>query len=74
MMRTVDIQYYSTILFARPSGWEGAARILDFGNLLTEYMYSNSVAQADYFASRSDWEAVGADLFRAMREISYVPD
>lgn len=55
----------SSFLFARPSFWEGAARILDFGNTLTEYNQSLAPEQADYFALSADWKAVGRDIRRS---------
>ena len=49
-------------LFARPSFWEGVARILDFGNVLTEYNKSLTPQQADALAMRADWVTVGEDI------------
>ena len=49
-------------LGARASIFEGAARILDFGDTLTEFNQSVSPEQADATAMRADWETVGADL------------
>jgi hypothetical protein len=49
-------------LFARPSFWEGAARIIDLGDTLTEYNSSLSGQQADRNALRADWRAIGHDL------------
>lgn len=58
---------YSFFLFARPSFVEGAARILDFGDTLTEYNRSSSEAEADYNALLADWSAVGQDMRDALR-------
>lgn len=59
---------YSRILFATPSFSEGVARILDFGNTLNEYNYSPNSETADQNAIMADWNQVGADLRRAIRE------
>jgi hypothetical protein len=53
-------------LFAKPSFWEGWARIFDFGNKLTTYNYAVTDEEADFIAMKSDWETVGADLTSAM--------
>lgn len=57
-------------LFARPSFLEGAARVIDFGDTLTEFNTSLSPQQADYLALQSDWCAVGDDLREAVRQFS----
>ena len=57
----------AAILFARPSAFEGVARILDFGDTLTEYNTANSPEQADVLALWSDWLAVGDDMWWAIR-------
>lgn len=57
---------HTDLLFARPSLLEGAARTLDMGSAFTQYNALPSPEQADFVALRSDWEAVGADLQRAM--------
>jgi hypothetical protein len=56
---------YSFLLFARPSFIEGAARIFDFGNSLTEYNYSENGEQADALALRADYEAIAGDMRKA---------
>ncbi len=61
-----DYNDYTVFLFARASFLEGMARLLDFGNTLTEYNESTSPEQADYFALRADWRAVGQDLQRSV--------
>ncbi len=58
---------YSQFLFARPSFLEGAARILDFGDTLSEYNRSPTEADADFNALYSDWLAVGDDLRNAVK-------
>ena len=60
---------YSSILFASPSIVEVAARILDFGDTLTEYNRSPTPEEADANAIRADWNAVIDDLARAFREV-----
>jgi len=61
---------YFGFLFARPSFLEGVARALDLGGTLQEYNSSRSPEQADALALEADWRVVGADLLRAMRELS----
>jgi len=56
-------------LFARPSLLAGAAALMDFGNTLFVYNESTTPEQADYFAAKSDWVAVGNDLRRAIKEL-----
>lgn len=53
---------YTDFLFARPSFVEGVARILDFGNTLSEYNVALTPEQAGTLALVADWLAVGADL------------
>jgi hypothetical protein len=57
---------FTTLLFARPSFFEGAARILDFGNTLTEYNTSESPAEADSRAMLADWKAIRGDMLKAL--------
>lgn len=59
---------YSKFLFATPSFSEGVSRIVDFGNTLSEYNYSQSAESADCNAILADWNQVGADLNRAISE------
>jgi len=58
---------FTDLLYARPSFAEGVARIIDFGNTLSDYNVSPSSEEADFRALESDWRAVGADLKRAIR-------
>lgn len=51
----------STFLYARPSFVEGLGRILDFNNTLSEYNYSLTGEEADYFALLADWRLIGRD-------------
>lgn len=41
---------------------EGAGRLVDFGDMLTEYNRSSTGEIADYLAFAADWEAIGGDL------------
>ena len=61
---------FSSFLFARPTAAEGAGRLLDFGDTLTEYNRSDDGEQADLNASWCDWLAVAQDLHGAMRLLS----
>jgi hypothetical protein len=58
----------SDFLFARPSFLEGVARIMDFGNSLTQYNHSLTPNQADLIVLRMDWEMVGQDMRGAIEE------
>ena len=59
----IKMSDFSSFLFARPSLIEGAGRILDFGDTLTEYNRSPTGEIADYIALATDWKQVGGDLF-----------
>jgi len=59
----------SYFLFARPSFLAGAAALMDFGNTLFVYNESPTPRQADYYAAKSDWVAVGNDIRRAIKEL-----
>lgn len=54
----------------RPSFTEGVARILDFGDVLTEFRPVPSGFVADRQALQSDWRAVGEDVRFAVLEAS----
>ncbi len=54
------------ILFANPSFIEGMARIMDLGATLEEYNESKTGDEADYFALRNDWKAIGKDYIKAI--------
>lgn len=62
----------SHFLFARPTFWRGWAEIWDFANTLSLYNASPTVEQADYYATKSDWMAVGDDLRRALNRYAQV--
>lgn len=59
---------YLGFLYADPSFTEGMARILDFGDTLTEYNRSLSPEQADAIAVTADWNAVIDDLATVMAQ------
>jgi len=58
----------SFFLFARPSFCAGLAALFDFGNTLSVYNESPTIRQADYFAIKSDWIAVGDDIRYAIKD------
>lgn len=58
--------FRSTFLFARPSWYEGVARLLDFGNALTEYNRTSAAGDADVRATTQDWLVVGDRIREAM--------
>ena len=60
----------SLFLGARPSFLEGASRLLDFGNTLSEYNTSLTPEQADFLALRGDWGLIGYDWASALAEVN----
>jgi len=52
----------SDFLFARPSFFEGMARVLDLGCTLNEYNYSKTGTEADAKALKNDFQMVFQDL------------
>lgn len=58
---------YSSLLFARPTFLEGAGRLLDFGNFMTEYNTSPNGEEADRRALTADWCAISDDLQQVMK-------
>jgi hypothetical protein len=48
-----------------PSAVEGAARLLDFANTITEYNVTE-LGSPDTRAAYQDWRAVGDDIAEAM--------
>lgn len=63
-------EFSTDFLYARPSFFEGAARVLDFTGTLTEYNQSITPDQADAIALRMDWAMVGQDLKNAMDQFA----
>ena len=57
-------------LYARPSFFEGIARLFDFGGSLNKYNSSDSGEKADYKALKSDWSTVGEDIYSAINVFS----
>lgn len=60
----------TTFLFANPSFAEGVARVIDFGDTLTEYNRSESGILADLRALRMDSLAAELDLRTAFEVLS----
>ncbi len=56
----------SDFLFAHPSFWGGAARVLDLAGVMVEFNQSLTPEQADEIAMRADWQGVGDDLRTAL--------
>lgn len=65
-MEVNDLDTRGFCLYAKPSLWEGMARLLDVMGTMNEYNYSDSEIEADYKALLSDWEAVGHDIETAI--------
>jgi hypothetical protein len=57
---------YSSILFARPSFSEGAARAFDLGNTLFEYNRSETGELADHYALSADWSLIWDEIRSAI--------
>jgi DNA modification methylase len=55
-------------LYARPSFIEGMSRLFDFGGTLQEYNEHESGDVADYEAIKRDWQAIGGDIFKSLKE------
>ena len=55
------------LLFATPSFWSGAARVLDLGGTFDVYRTSESDTLADEHALAADWAVVGGDLRRVLK-------
>ena len=56
-------------LFAAPSFWSGAARVLDLGGTFDVYRTSGSDELADERALAADWAVVGGDLDQTLRPL-----
>ncbi len=56
----------SDFLFARPTLFSGAARVLDFMGLFDFYNMSRTEKEADARATYADWRVVGNDMLWAM--------
>ena len=60
-------------LFALPSVWSGAARLLDLFSVFDTYNDSASDALADARGIYSDWHIVGEELADAMTKVEREP-
>ena len=60
-------------LFAMPSVWSGAARLLDLFCVFDAYNESSSDLLADARAVHSDWHIVGQELADAMTRVEREP-
>jgi len=63
----------STFLFALPTWQEGAGRLVDFGDSLTEYNRTHPPEDPDARAIAQDWLAVGDYLRRALWNYTVEP-
>ena len=59
-------------IYTRPGFLEGVARVLDIGDTFNWYPRFRTAAEADAFALRSDWEAVGQDIRDAIGEFEEI--
>lgn len=59
----------SGFLFAQPSFRSGVARTLDLWGLYNEFNVSPTPEVADARAMRSDWNALGTDLYGALSKV-----
>lgn len=55
-------------LYAKPSFLGGLARLFDFSGFMNTYNDSPNEEMADYLAMKSDWEAVGSDMWKAIQQ------
>lgn len=53
---------FSEYLYAKPSFWEGVARLVDFSGSLSVYNGASTPIRADNLALLSDWVVIGDDL------------
>ena len=70
IMETMSTSSWSYYLFAEPSFLEGMARIMDFGDTLTEFNQSLTPAQANNIALTTDWQAVFEDVRAAVSKVA----
>ena len=56
----------STFLFALPTWQEGAGRLVDFADTMTEYNRTSPPQDPDARATAQDWLAVGEELRAAL--------
>ena len=55
-------------LFANPSLISGMSRVLDIGSTETEFNSTFYPEAADFYAIKSDWSSVGADILAAINK------
>jgi len=65
-----SINLVSGFLYAEPSAVEGWARLIDFGDTLTEWNQSMTGEQADALALYADWRAVGFDFYSVLSRLT----
>jgi len=63
-----EICYYSFRLFKEPSFLDGFTSILQFKNLIDRYNTDKTEELADRNSIKSDWKAVGNDIWSAFKE------
>jgi len=56
------------LLEVEPSFLRGVSSLFDYSGVLSKYNMSETDDMADSNAIRSDWEAVGCDLVKAISE------
>jgi hypothetical protein len=61
-------EFYTDYLFARPSFWEGVARIFDFAGTLNTYNTVDNPNLADYIALANDWAMIAQDMKKVIGE------
>ena len=64
------VSLYTSSLFANPSFFSGAARVLDLGGTFDAYNASPSPEDADAYALSNDWYAVGRDMQNAIDTVT----
>jgi len=57
-------------LFARPTFWSGAARVLDLGGTFDQYNSSRTGDEADARALSNDWIVVGETMRDAIETVT----
>ncbi|QTX33237.1 hypothetical protein KAR29_04910 [Aminithiophilus ramosus] len=58
----------SDFLFATPSFLRGMASVLDMGDTLSVFNTTDTLNDADSRATAADWQAVGQDIRKALKE------
>jgi len=60
--------HYSFRLFNKPSFIDGFTSILDFRDLIKRYNTDKTDELADGNSIKSDWKAIGSDIWSALKE------